>query len=337
VSEALSLGLDALLAASLLSIAALALFARERVTSVVFFLVFGLVLALVWARLGAPDVALAEAAIGAGLTGALLLDAVRRPRPDRPPAPAPAVRRVQALAAVALAVPVAVLLAAAAVGLGRSAGLGAAVDARLDEAGVSHPVTAVLLNFRSYDTLLEVAVLLVAALAVLALQPGEDLAAVPVPPPAEPVLQTLVRVAVPVSVVVAGWLLVLGSTGPGGAFQAGAVLAGALVLLRLTGHRSPAPGRSSLRLLLAAGTAVFLAVALGAAVLGAGLLDLDPAWAYEAVLLIEAALTVSIAVTLAELYVADQPAPRPEASRPRARPGPAPAAAPGRRRAGSAP
>jgi energy-converting hydrogenase B subunit D len=40
------------------------------------FIVFGLLMALAWARLDAPDIALAEAAIGAGLTGALLLDAL---------------------------------------------------------------------------------------------------------------------------------------------------------------------------------------------------------------------------------------------------------------------
>ncbi len=39
----------------------------------VLFIVFGLIMALTWARLEAPDIALAEAAIGAGLTGALLL------------------------------------------------------------------------------------------------------------------------------------------------------------------------------------------------------------------------------------------------------------------------
>lgn len=43
--------------------------------SVVMFVIFGLFMALAWIRLGAPDVALAEAAIGAGITGALLLDA----------------------------------------------------------------------------------------------------------------------------------------------------------------------------------------------------------------------------------------------------------------------
>lgn len=43
--------------------------------AVVLFITLGLLLALAWVRLDAPDVALAEAAIGAGLTGVLLLDA----------------------------------------------------------------------------------------------------------------------------------------------------------------------------------------------------------------------------------------------------------------------
>jgi len=39
-------------------------------------------MALDWVRLAAPDVALAEAAIGAGLTGALLMAALARLRED---------------------------------------------------------------------------------------------------------------------------------------------------------------------------------------------------------------------------------------------------------------
>ncbi len=44
--------------------------------SIVLFIAFGLLMALAWVRLNAPDVALAEATIGAGLTGALLLSAL---------------------------------------------------------------------------------------------------------------------------------------------------------------------------------------------------------------------------------------------------------------------
>ena len=43
------------------------------------------------------------------------------------------------------------------------------VHANLEISGVSNPVTAVLLNFRAYDTLLELTVLLAAMLGILAL------------------------------------------------------------------------------------------------------------------------------------------------------------------------
>lgn len=46
--------------------------------AVVLFICFGLLMALGWVRLQAPDVALAEAAIGSGLSGALFLSALRR-------------------------------------------------------------------------------------------------------------------------------------------------------------------------------------------------------------------------------------------------------------------
>lgn len=80
------LAFDLLLAGAVLWSAWRALSAPELGRAVVLFIVFGLLLTLVWARLSAPDVALAEAAIGAGLTGALLLDATgalrRRDMPD---------------------------------------------------------------------------------------------------------------------------------------------------------------------------------------------------------------------------------------------------------------
>ena len=67
---------DLLLVAALLWSAARALTTPDLFRAVVLFIVFGLLMALAWARLDAPDIALAEAAIGAGLTGALLLDTV---------------------------------------------------------------------------------------------------------------------------------------------------------------------------------------------------------------------------------------------------------------------
>lgn len=68
--------LDIMLALALIVTAAAALLSRDLFRAVVVFIAFGLLMAVVWVRLHAADIALAEAAIGAGLTGVLLLDAV---------------------------------------------------------------------------------------------------------------------------------------------------------------------------------------------------------------------------------------------------------------------
>ena len=69
---------DGLLGLGLLGLAWRAMACADLFKAIVLFIAFGLLMALAWVRLEAPDVALAEAAIGAGLTGALLLAALAR-------------------------------------------------------------------------------------------------------------------------------------------------------------------------------------------------------------------------------------------------------------------
>jgi uncharacterized MnhB-related membrane protein len=64
----------------LLALAAWTLVARDAFLAVAGFVAYGLLLSLVWVRLYGIDVALTEAAIGGGLTGALLIGAVARLR-----------------------------------------------------------------------------------------------------------------------------------------------------------------------------------------------------------------------------------------------------------------
>lgn len=71
----MSFAFDLLLAAALLWSGWRCLTVDRLDRAIVLFIAFGLLMALAWARLAAPDIGLAEAAIGAGLTGALLLDA----------------------------------------------------------------------------------------------------------------------------------------------------------------------------------------------------------------------------------------------------------------------
>jgi len=65
---------DGVLVCSLIIIAFWAVTGRQLFRSVVLFITFGLLMSISWMRLEAPDIALAEAAIGAGLMGVLLLD-----------------------------------------------------------------------------------------------------------------------------------------------------------------------------------------------------------------------------------------------------------------------
>jgi energy-converting hydrogenase B subunit D len=69
---------DVLLIVTLLGLAWWLLASDDIFKAVVLFISFGLLMALAWIRMNAPDIALAEAAIGAGLTGPLCLSALRR-------------------------------------------------------------------------------------------------------------------------------------------------------------------------------------------------------------------------------------------------------------------
>jgi multisubunit Na+/H+ antiporter MnhB subunit len=307
--------LDVLLGLAVLAGAVAAVTPRRRMGATVSFLVLGVLLVVLWTRLGAPDVALAEAAIGTGVTGALFVDTVTRgrgaPDGDRPVSRRPVATAVLGVTAgVLLGAGLAVALVRA-VRSGRT-GLTEQVLGRTGESGVDHPVTAVLLNFRSYDTLLEIAVLFVAVLAVavtLGSGSGRPVAAArrtrPVAAAGRP--ETLVwfcRVISPALLLIAAWVLFAGSDRPGGAFQAGAVLAGALILMDTAGL-GPSPRHGGLlRAALVAGLLVFLAVAAWGPATGGAWLALDPAWAGWAIVAVETTLALSIGTALTVVFLA---------------------------------
>jgi multisubunit Na+/H+ antiporter MnhB subunit len=178
--------------------------------------------------------------------------------------------------------------------------LRARVDAALGDSGVEHPVTAVLLNYRAYDTLLELGVFLLALAGTWSfrLEPVDDRE------PAGPLQVALVRALVPVMVLVAGHLLWLGSAAPGGAFQAGAVLGGAGVLLLVSQPPLVIHGGGiRYRALASLGLLVFLAVAVATLERGQ-LLEYRGDTAAILILLIEAAAALSIGAILAALFAA---------------------------------
>lgn len=187
----------------------------------------------------------------------------------------------------------------------------------LPRSGVKNPVTAVLLNFRGYDTLLEVAVLLLAAVAARALNTG--LSGRASHPPADLFLAAFFRLLAPLAIVVAGYLLWVGKHAPGGAFQAGAVLAALGILAALTTGVHPRWESPRLALALVAGLLVFSGVGLILLQTEGRFLKYPAAHAGTLILLIEAAASVSIAAALIALFTAcsgGNPGSRPPSGRP---------------------
>lgn len=173
----------------------------------------------------------------------------------------------------------------------------------LHKSGVGNPVTAVLLNFRAYDTLLELAVVLLAVLSAQAAGSGRIKGDTNAGWQHNRMLKAAVAIIVPVSIVVAGDLLWMGADYPGGAFQAGAVLSGAGIMLIMAGN----VGGASLnnwryRLAAVAGTSVFVIVGLFAMANGNGFLQYPTGYAKTLILAIETAAMVSVAIVFVVLF-----------------------------------
>jgi multisubunit Na+/H+ antiporter MnhB subunit len=294
--------LDAGVFALVLAVAAWIVTVRESMAAVMGLVVYGLLLALVWLRLGAPDVALTEAAIGGGLSGVLMIGAAGRMRTGGPPAARePGIGR--RLVAAALAASVTAGLAAALLLLPDPAPtLAPAAAANLEATGVGNPVTSVLMAFRAMDTFLEKVVLLLALVGAWSLAPDRLWGGRPGPhhraDPDGP-LAFLARVLAPVGIVTGVYLLWVSADEPGGAFQGGTLIAAMWLLVMMAGLAdAPAIGGRRLRLVLIAGPAVFLLVGLGGLALGEAFLAYPVAFAKPLILAIEIPMTLTIAVTL---------------------------------------
>lgn len=295
---------------------------RSRKTQVMAFLGLGVVLSLVWFRLTSLDIGLAEAALGSGILSAVLVilaassnaeaAETRQQKSQGQAAP----RWLSGLLGVTCGVALTVVIAGI---WWRTKQLLPHWETELGpamaELPVDHGITGVLLSFRAYDTLLESAVLMFAALLAVALMPNNSLRAATQSTgnhfnhAKSASFSWAFRLITPLLLLVGLWLLFAGTTEPGGAFQSGAVMTGMLILLHLAGvnldyfvHRWVTP-------LAILGVSVFIL----AGVLGPAIGDAWFAWptaiAYGAILSVEITLTAGISAALFMLYLAMLPPP----------------------------
>ena len=307
----LALGFDAGLAGLIAVLALWTTAAREVFTAVSGFVAFGLLLALAWVRLAAPDVALTEAAIGSGLTGGLLIAVAGRlqagEKSSERETPALALRIVSAVMSILVTAGLAaivLLLPMPAPTLAPEAAANIALT------GLENPVTAVLMAYRAIDTLLEVVVLLLALLGVWSLAPDRFWGGRPgLRQREEPdsILVFFGRLLPPLGVLVAIHLFWVGSVAPGGEFQSATVLAAMWILALMAGLVDAPPiDRRWLRLLLVIGPAVFLAIGLAGFVMVGTFLAYPPDHAKLLIVAIELPVTLSITAILV-LLVAGPP------------------------------
>ena len=304
VIEALDIGLAGLvLAAAVWTIAA-----REAFSAVVGFVAYGLLVALVWIRLFAPDVALTEAAIGSGATGVLLITAAMRLRRTESSAAGEQLRVPTRLAAAALSIVVALALAAVVLALPEPGpSLASEAGRHLPQTGLGNPITGVLMAYRAFDTMLEKVVLVLAVIGVWSLAGDQSWGGVAgpraLPQPAGP-LAFLAQLLPPIGIVVAIHIVWVGASEPGGAFQGGALLAAmALIAMMARLVQAPAVSRRWLRIALVGGPAVFLAMGVLGFAVASGFLAYPPGFAKPLILFIEAFMTLSIAATLPLLVI----------------------------------
>jgi len=292
---------NVVLVALLLVVATWIIASRAAFSAVVAFVAYGLLLAIVWVELSAIDIALTEAAIGGGVTGMLLLGAASRLRDTE-------------TAAVSTGVPL--RLAAAALCALVAAGLAAIVlfppstvftlapdaMAHLAESGLGNPVAGVLFVYRAFDTLLEKVVLVLALVGVWSLAPDRFWGGIPglrVYQQPNSVLTLLSQLLLPLGIVVGIYMFWTGANNPGGAFQGGTILAAMWILVMIAGLQSvPSTDRRALRLLVIVGPAIFLAIGLMGFALAGGFLAYPAGYAKPLIIVAEAALTLSIGVTL---------------------------------------
>ena len=164
--------LNALFLLLLLGLAVLAIRARRLLTAVVVLGAYGFVLALIWANLGAVDVSFTEAVVGAGISTVFVLAALRRTGEHEREPGATQFRAGGALALLALGT----ILVVAKSDLPHIGAADSPPQTHLSPYYIRHAyeqthtpniVSAVLADYRGYDTMLETGVVFTAAMASL--------------------------------------------------------------------------------------------------------------------------------------------------------------------------
>ena len=236
-------------------------FSKNLLVSVVIFMSYSLVMSMIWILLESPDLAITEAAVGAGVTSVLFFITLKRisamgkkneDEPDQTTKEINSRRAVRSfdrfykVAAIILGIAIIVALIGTASNLPpfgeESNPYNNEVSERylangLEETGAVNAVTGMILDYRAFDTFGESCVLFIAAACVLILLRDDktdttEKAIVDerFEPVSDTILQASAKILFPAIMLFGIYILVNGHLSPGGGFSGGAIMGAGLIL-----------------------------------------------------------------------------------------------------------
>ena len=278
--------------------------------------IYSLLSASLFVVLDAVDVALTEAAIGAGISTILMLATIALTT-DREKVP-----RHTPLLPLIVVITTGAALIYGTLDMPHYGDPDAPVHRHMAaaylhdtplEIGVPNVVTSVLASYRGYDTLGEVTVIFTAGIGVLALL-GYHTRRHNIQPPGIKkivVLRVIAKLFLPLILLFALYVLFHGDYGPGGGFQAGVIFATGFILYALAfglGNAQRLIPQRLLHSLAAAGVLIYAAVGIEGMLLGGKFLEYrvladDPVTGQHlGILLIELGVGITVAAVMLIIY-----------------------------------
>jgi multicomponent Na+:H+ antiporter subunit B len=261
---------------------------RDLWAAVMFFGIYSFLGASWMLLLDAPDVAFTEAAVGAGISTFLMLGTLALTSRTQKP-----LRELPVMPLLVVAGTGAALIYGT-LDMPHFGDPDAPVHTHLDPGfmersqaemhGLPNVVTAILASYRGYDTLGETAVIFTAGVGVLLIlrreRPLRQVASASPGPTVQsfPIIRVVAKLLIPYILLFALYVQFHGDYGPGGGFQAGVILASALILYGLVFglpavHRVAPPWL--IEKLIALGLLVYAGTGVITMLLGGNFLDYD--------------------------------------------------------------
>ena len=236
-------------------------FSKNLLVSILIFMSYSLVMSMIWVLLESPDLAITEAAVGAGVTSVLFFITLKRisamgkehadeqDMTTREINSRSAVKLFDRFYKIAAIVLGAAIIVALVVMVSNLPEFGNAanpynnevseryLEKALEETGAVNAVTGMILDYRAFDTFGESCVLFIAAACVLILlrddQTDTTVKAIRDEnhePVSDTILQASAKILFPAILVFGIYILLNGHLSPGGGFSGGAIMGAGLIL-----------------------------------------------------------------------------------------------------------